>query len=187
MKRRWIVLALFALAVVVILTTDVGAQLVDGAKEFVLRALGKSEAARLATLEPEVQDAVQALREQLAQQGIEVFIGSAGRTPAEQEDILEKGTSSTSHSWHLLGRAVDIYPINPDTGSADLAGKRDDLFRAMHSVAATLGFTGLAYNDDGSRRTLINAQGKPYWDGGHLQFQEGQTFAEAAAQEGFEG
>lgn len=122
------------------------------------------------------------LKQVLAEKyGIQLHTGSTRRTEAEQQANVEKGVSSTTVSWHLVGRAVDAYPIDPATGQPDLQGRRQDLFRTMHVEWAKLGGHGLAYAPypSGPIRRLVNKQGKSYWDGGHLEYHG--PFATAAA------
>lgn len=140
-----------------------------------------AETASINALIPPAAAALRNLRDALAQAGINTRVGSTRRTTAEQAAALASGHSSTTHSWHLLGRAVDLYPFDPLTGQLDLAGKNTGLYRKMHQIAAMGGWEGLAFNADGSRRLLINGAGQKYWDGGHLQFTQGMTFAQAQA------
>lgn len=134
-----------------------------------------------ARLEPETLARYLQLKQILAGMGIQLFTGSTRRSEAEQQANVEKGVSSTSISWHLVGRAVDAYPIDPATGKPDLNGRRGDLFRIMHQQWARLGGRGLAYlpYPNGPVRQLTNNQGRRYWDGGHLEFHG--PFATAAA------
>lgn len=138
-----------------------------------------AEASAINAMIPPAAEALRTLRDALAQAGIMTRVGSTRRTAAEQAAALASGHSSTSHSWHLLGRAVDLYPFDPLTGQPDMDGRNDGLFQQMHAIASSLGWTGLAYNADGTRRLLTNAAGQKYWDGGHLQWTEGMTFADA--------
>lgn len=129
---------------------------------------------------PQVRDRLAELRRRLEAMGIKTLVGSTKRTPAQQESVVAGGTSATTRSWHVLGRAVDLYPYGPD-GKADLDGRYVDRFRTMHAEAAKLGFRGLAFNADGSKRYITTSKGK-VWDGGHLEFPEGMTYAQAEAQ-----
>ncbi len=129
---------------------------------------------------PQVRDALAELRRRLKAKGIDTMVGSTKRTPAQQEGVIADGASATTRSWHLLGRAVDLYPFGPD-GKADLAGKYTDRFRTMHAEAKALGFRGLAFNADGSKRFITTSKGQT-WDGGHLEFPEGMTYAQAETQ-----
>lgn len=141
--------------------------------------LPPSERARLEQLIPAAQSALLSLVAALAGEGVELYIGSTRRDPAQQAAIVAKGNSATQHSWHLLGRGVDVYP--KVGGKPDLDGKSIDLFRRVHAVAPRFGWRGLAFSPDGSKRYITNAQGKKIWDGGHLEFPEGMTWAQAAA------
>lgn len=147
-----------------------------------MRKLGESEASRRAKLIEEAREALDELRAELAAEGIETFVGSTLRTATEQAGKVAVGSSTTSQSWHLLGRAVDLYPIDPDTGQADMNGKLwSTLFRRMHELAPRFGWRGLAFNADGSRRYLKRSDGSTFWDGGHLEFPGGMTWAAASA------
>lgn len=165
--RRWILVLVLVLVLL-------------GGGAIVVRALSASEASRRAKLIEEVRLALDELRAELAAEGIETFVGSTLRTTSDQALNVSNGTSATSQSWHLLGRAVDLYPIDPITKQPDLDGRTwDTLFRRMHELAPHHGFRGLAFNADGSRRYLTTSKGK-IWDGGHLEFPGGMTWAVAA-------
>lgn len=156
--------------------------LVGGGAVVAVRALSKSEAEREERLLPQVQAALERTRQDLAAEGIETWVGSTKRTDAEQAAKVAAGVSTTSNSWHLLGRAVDLYPVLPGTNQPDLKGEHVDRFRRMHAVAAQHGFRGLAFNADGSKRYITGSKGK-IWDGPHLEYPEGMTFAQAKAKD----
>jgi hypothetical protein len=139
----------------------------------------KSEKDRLEQLLPHVRAKLEALIARLAAKGLHVYVGSTARDEAEQAALVAGGKSTTNNSWHRLRRAVDLYPIDPLTNEPDLAGHNLELFRKMHAEAKALGFVGLAFNNDGSVRYLQKADGKKFWDGGHLQWTDGMTFAQA--------
>jgi type II secretory pathway pseudopilin PulG len=141
----------------------------------------KTEANRLAGLLPNVRAALERTRRDLDAQGIKTLVGETLRDAAMQADRVAGGKSATVNSWHLLGRAIDLYPYGPD-GKADLAGKYIDRFRVMHQIATRHGFRGLAFNADGTQRYITTSAGK-IWDGGHIEFPEGMTFAQAANQQ----
>jgi hypothetical protein len=139
-----------------------------------------SEQARAQQLIPAAQSALERLQaDLLTNYHLGTYVGSTRRNPAEQAAIVAKGASATQHSWHLLGRGVDLYPIAPD-GKPDLPGKHLELFRTMHQVATRYGWRGLAFHPDGTKRYIETVKGK-VWDGGHLEFPEGMTYALAAA------
>jgi hypothetical protein len=148
--------------------------------------LTSTDEARLAQLGPATQAAARELIAQLAQQGIGVKVGQTLRTPAQEKAAIDAGRSAVkTHSWHEIGRALDLYPIDPATGSADLDGVNVELFRQMHEIAAAVGFRGIAFNDDGSKRYITNSAGKKIWDGGHLEWRSPYgSIAEAVASEG---
>lgn len=143
----------------------------------VKKARSRREETNLAGLQPSARRALEQLIARLEARGVKVLVGSTLRDADEQAAILARGSSATSQSWHLLGRAVDLYPIGPD-GVADLAGKHVELFRTMHAEAAALGWRGIAFNPDGSKRFITTNKGK-VWDGGHLELRDGMTWAAA--------
>ena len=159
--------------------------LVDQVTDTVVE-LTTSDETRLSQLEPSTQGQVRLLIQELANQGIAVKVGQTLRTSAQEKDAIDSGHSAVKTvSWHQLGRAVDLYPIDPDTGAADLNGARDDLFQSMVSVARGLGFRSLAYEDDGVTRHYIQGSKGKIWDGGHLEWRAPYaTIAEAVATEG---
>jgi hypothetical protein len=140
------------------------------------------ESNRMVLLLPQVQAALQATINDLGSQGISVFIGQTRRTKEQESINLAKGASATMHSWHLLGRAVDLYPIDPNTGDPDLNGRRFDLFKTMQQTGAKYGFTNISFYDDWTKRLITTSKGK-IWDGGHMQFTEGKTWAQASSEQ----
>lgn len=165
-KRAWIVLIVLVL-------------LLGGGVVAVKVATTQTEAQKLAALLPQVRAAFERLRSRLAAQGIRLLVGQTRRTADQQAAIYAAGNSGTTKSWHLLGRAVDVYVYGPD-GKPDMDGRHVELYRKLHTEAAREGFRGLAFNADGSKRYITNAQGKPVWDAGHIEFPEGMTWAAAA-------
>jgi hypothetical protein len=146
--------------------------------------LRRSEAARIAALRLDTKTRILELRRKLLERGIAVHIGSTARSVSEQASILASGRTTTPGSWHLVGRAADVYPIDPKTGKPDYAGRRVDLYRIMVEEAEKLGLRSLAFNPDGSKRTLVGKKG-PFWDGGHLEYRGPfATVAQAAKAEG---
>jgi hypothetical protein len=150
--------------------------------------LTTTETDRLNELQDEPKAQLLSLIATLADQGISVHVGQTTRTAAQEKANVDKGATSAGlqYSWHELGRAVDLYPINPDTGSPDMAGKRLDLFIAMHAAAKAAGWRGIAFEADGvTRHYLTNSKGKKVWDGGHLEWRAPYpTLAAAVAAEG---
>jgi hypothetical protein len=163
------------------------ADAIDALEAIVMRALGKKEAANRLELLPQVRDALDAVRAELAAEGIETFIGSTYRTVEQQAAAVANRASDTEQSWHRLRRAVDLYPIDPETGFWDGEGRTwDTLFRRMHDVAAAHGFRGIAFvgpGGQGARKFLSSGR----WDGGHLEYREGLTWAAAAEAQGVIG
>lgn len=149
-----------------------------------------NEAQKLAALQPHVRDALGKLRAKLAGMGIKILIGQTRRTLEEEKANFDKGASATMNSWHMLGLAVDVYPYGPD-GKPDLAGKHVDLFRVMQNEAKAFGFSGISFNSDGTQKFITVNKGTPRehktWDGGHLQYMGGMTFAQAMTKYGTKG
>jgi hypothetical protein len=149
-------------------------------------SLTTTEETRIAQLQPEVQSELRMLLSDLFADGVPVSVGQTLRTSAQEKALIESGKTAASLkiSWHQLGRAVDLYPLN-DMGVADRDGKDIDKFRRMHQLAAARGWRGIAFNADGSKRLIANSKGKLVWDGGHLEWRAPYgSIAEAVAAEG---
>jgi len=164
-----------------------GESIIDMVTDFIAE-LTTDEAERMAQLEPETQSRLRDLIFALGADGMRVHVGATLRTAAKEKALIKAGRTSGTlvHSWHELGRAVDLYPIDPDTGKPDTAGRRLDLFIAMHAKAKAMGFRGIAFEADGVTRHYIkNSEGKLVWDGGHLECRGPYaTMAQAWAAEG---
>jgi hypothetical protein len=147
-----------------------------------------TETARMIGLQPEVGTQLSRLIAKLAAGGIDVYVGQTIRTKAQELANVEAGKTAAGlkYSWHSLGRAVDLYPIDPDTGKWDRNVKRLDLYQAMHAAAKSLGWRGIAFESDGvTKHYLTNSKGKKIWDGGHIEWRAPHaTIAAAVAAEG---
>jgi hypothetical protein len=144
---------------------------------YVMRKLGKAEAARRETLIGAAKAALDGLREELERDhGIQTFIGQTRRTPAEQAIARAENKSDTDNTWHFLDRAIDLYPIGPDGKPDHNAKLPDSVWLQMHRTAAAWAFT-VPFRDlaTGKRKYLKNGN----WDGGHIEYREGLTFAQA--------
>ena len=82
------------------------------------------------------------------------------RTAEEQTDMVEKGWSKTQKSKHREGKAVDLVPINPDTGQPDpdYAVGYDAISKAMAKAAKDEGVDD--YEWGGNWKSF---QDKPHW------------------------
>lgn len=148
--------------------------------------LTSSEEGRLGQLEAVTQEKVRELIADLNSQGIGVYVGQTLRSSAQEKAAIDSGHTSGSLtvSWHQLGRAVDLYPLDAD-GNPDRTGTNLDAIRAIATTAESVGFRQLAFNSDGSKRILHNADGAPIWDSGHVEWREPYgSIAEAVAAEG---
>jgi hypothetical protein len=188
--RQWFILAASAIGGGLLAFwyehKDDAGSLVDQVTDAIVD-LTSSDESRLAEMQTDAQAQTRLLIQELANQGIAVKVGQTLRSSAAEKDAIASGHSAASLkvSWHQLGRAVDLYPIDPDTGSADLAGKRDDLFQQMVATARALGFRSLAYEDDGVTRHYIQGTKGAIWDGGHLEWRAPYgSISEAVAAEG---
>jgi hypothetical protein len=144
--------------------------------------LGLTEKSRLDMLQPHVRSRVEELIRRMAEKGIKLYVGSTKRTREKQAKIVSAGRSAAPVSWHLLGRAVDIYPVDPVTGKPDTSGKNINLFKTMMKEAEALGFRQLAFKPDGSKLYIMGAKGE-FWDAGHIEYRDGMTIAQAAQRE----
>lgn len=154
--------------------------------------LTTTEEGRIAKLQPEVQAQLRALLGDLYSAGVPVEVGATLRTSAREKALIAEGKTSASLtvSWHQLGRAVDMYPIDND-GYVVRELRKDRLevdialFRRMHEIAKANGWRGIAFNDDGTRHFITNSAGKKVWDGGHIEWRSPyDTIAQAVAAEG---
>jgi hypothetical protein len=172
----WVLLIALVLVIVISIPTKILPRVID-------KVLNLTQAQRLNNLQPKVKIALENTLKELRASGIDCFIGSTLRSNATQAAKVASGNSATKQSWHLgfpsdgKARAVDLYPLLPN-GKPDLNGTQIEKFRMMHKVAAKHGFRGLAFNPDGSKRYINTSKGK-IWDGGHIEFPEGLTFAQA--------
>lgn len=150
--------------------------------------LTTTEESRIAQLQPDVQAELRLLLSDLFAAGLPVEVGSTLRTSAKEKALIAAGKTSGSLkiSWHQLGRAVDLYPLD-ENGTADRNGVHTELFRRMHEIAEARGWHGIAFNADGSKHYLTNSAGKLVWDGGHLQWESPYgSIVEAVQAEGAE-
>lgn len=149
--------------------------------------LTTTEETRISQLQSEVQSELRMLLSDLFADGVPVSVGQTLRTSAQEKALIAEGKTAASLkiSWHQLGRAVDLYPIDPVTGVTDREGKDVDRFRRMHEIAARRGWRGIAFNADGTKRLIANSKGKLVWDGGHLEWRSPYgSIAEAVNAEG---
>ena len=151
-----------------------------------VQSLTSTQEGKLEQLEPTTQGLVRQVIADLNNQGYQVTVGQTLRTVAAEKADVAAGKSSAGqvYSWHNIGRAVDLYMVDPATGQTDYAGANDSLYQALATTATSYGFRSLAYNADGSRHYLNTIKG-PVWDGGHIEYHgDNATLAQAIASEG---
>lgn len=143
--------------------------------------LSETEEKRINAMFPSASQALRRLIDSLNSEGIRTFVGNTFRSTEEsQRYVLEgKASAGLKHDWHTIGRAVDLYIYDAVAKKVDFTGQKLDQIRRMHEVAKQQGWTSIAFNPDGSKHYLKGAKG-PVWDAGHLQWQEGMNFDNAA-------
>lgn len=148
--------------------------------------LTTTDESRLAQLQPDVEAAVRAVIADAVSAGFAVKVGQTLRTSAQEKIQIDAGRTSATqtHSWHQIGRAVDLYVIDPTTGDVCYKGQRPDLALQLARFAEARGFRQLGFNADGSPR-YINGKKGPIWDVGHIEYRAPYgTLAQAIAAEG---
>ena len=163
---------------------DEPGSLIDKVADAVVE-LTSSDESRLSQMQADAQAQTRALIQQLADQGISVHVGQTLRSSAQEKAEVDAGHSSATLqvSWHQLGRAVDLYPLD-DNGNADYSGTNLDAIRAIANTAEQLGFRQLAFNSDGSKKIIQSSKG-PIWDSGHIEWRAPyNSISEAVAAEG---
>lgn len=131
-----------------------------------------AEIDRIDALIPEARWRVYRVIQALEAAGFEVFVGSTARTQAEVAKAVASGNSSANqkHSWHQLGRAVDLRPRLPNGGPDYSTGPLSEVFwRALQVAAEKFGMRCLAYRKDGQKFYLKTSKGRT-WDPGHCEF-----------------
>jgi hypothetical protein len=110
----------------------------------------------------------------LAKYGIKLRRGRTRGTQEGEKALATAGKSALTSgiSWHLLGRAIDVYPIDPATGQPDMMAKNINLYRALHNEWHALGGMGLAFlpYPNGPIRKLKTPDGRVFYDLGHLEY-----------------
>jgi hypothetical protein len=146
-----------------------------------LFAVSKTDAVKLAGLEPETARRVQELQRRMAARGIKTKITVGRRSPEQQLKEVEQGDSAVTIGWHMSGRAADLLVWDDKLGAWDEAGRREDLYRLMHQEWFNLGGHGLAYSPypTGPVHRITTKKGK-VWDAGHVEYHGPFTTAAAA-------
>jgi D-alanyl-D-alanine carboxypeptidase len=97
------------------------------------------------------------------------YTQAGARTEAQQKEMVDKGYSTTMHSKHRQGKAVDIVPINPATGKPDpdFSAGYDKIQKAMRKAAQDEGIDDLTWGGEWK-----SFQDKPHWQVSMLQNQQ---------------
>ena len=151
-----------------------------GLKRGVVGLDGPHEDERLKRLQPHIRARVLELQRRLRARGVRTFIGTTRRTTTEQAEALATGRSTTPRSWHLIGRAVDLYVIDPATGQPDTMAQRLDLYKILWEEAKRLGAVVFT-------KPIRLKSGKKLFDAAHVYWTDGLTWKAAvteAAQKG---
>lgn len=104
----------------------------------------------LATVDPRLRE-VAALALKLSE--VDFIVTEGLRSPARQRQLLAAGKSTTRHSRHLTGRAIDVAALENGEVTWSIAPYRK-IARAFKAAARTLGVT-LKWGGDW--KTLVDA------------------------------
>lgn len=131
-----------------------------------------SDHKKLAKLLPHVRERVEALIAACEARGVRLMVGNTARNAAKQLEHVKAGRAATVKSWHLLGRAADLYVLHgkvADTKATDRAS-----YAIMHEEARRLGFRVFGF------RVLRKRDGRTFTDPYHVEWRDGMTWDEAA-------
>jgi muramidase (phage lysozyme) len=94
---------------------------------------------------------------------------SGRRTPQQQREMVAAGFSPTMHSKHLEGKAMDLVPINPQTGQPDPDYKQgySNIAKAMFKAAKDEGVDTLKWGGNWKNNPDL-----PHWQVAWLQQQQ---------------
>lgn len=140
---------------------------------------------RLSLLAPPFQARVRSICARMVERGYpEPYIGDTARTPAEQLEALQRGTTGRKQkwSWHFVfkkgekcsdegARAVD-FRYRLLNGKPDPTTHNEDFFRALYEEATWAGCRSLAYERDGHGLVKKYINGGRLWDAGHVEWRE---------------
>lgn len=136
---------------------------------------GPQEDARLKRLQPHIRARVLELQRRLRARGVRTFVGTTRRTTAEQTEAQAADRSATPRSWHLIGRAVDLYVIDPTTGQPDTMARRLDLYKILWEEAKRLGAVVFT-------KPIRLKSGKKLFDAAHVYWTDGLTWKAAVVE-----
>ena len=138
------------------------------------RPLSDAERRRLNQLLPRAREAILNLRSKMAGHGLDFRVGTTMRSASEQAAQVAEGRSAASVSWHMSGRAADLYMIDPRTGAADVKAANRPAYELLHRTAQALGFRVLGF------RVLQTSGGATFTDPYHVEWREGLGGADGA-------
>ena len=134
--------------------------------------LPEASEAKLAGVNPVLVDVVRAAH---AKSPVPFAVIEGLRTRERQAKLVKAGASKTMNSYHLTGHAVDLWPVDPETGRnlpSDAAFPRGSvearaadraLWEALHKIA-------------GAMKSAAAARGVDLTWGGDWQWKDGPHF-----------
>lgn len=80
-------------------------------------------------------DLVAVIEEALQSSPVDFIVIEGVRTKERQQELFDQGFSKTMNSKHLTGHAVDLWPIDPNTGKA-VSGRNNARLWALYKQVA---------------------------------------------------
>lgn len=143
-----------------------------------------AEKYRLSQLCPPLRARAEGIIQRMIQRGFrEPFVGSTLRSPAQQADAVERGTTGRKQilTWHYKftlngggvgARALDFRDRLPN-GKQDPTTRNELFFLALWEEATMAGLRCLGYvRDKGGHPQKFFINGGKVWDPGHCEWRE---------------
>lgn len=112
------------------------------------------------------QDLADVIREAARRSDVPFTVTEGLRTADRQRDLVARGASKTVNSRHLTGHAVDLWPLDPETGRALPSGTKAAearLWADLRAIAAVVKTVAT------ERRVIVEWGGDWGWDAPHFQ------------------